>query len=354
MKERFMKAAALWSSKKRLWVYLAVCVVAWLGNIALVKLPTQLEEAGWEPPIMQCALAGLALLFVARWVSSWILQAQQAPYLARFLRVCSVAMVLIVACLWVLGRTPAFLAFLGAGSPMALGVLWIIAACLVYLLLPYVELVGFFGWQKKVERMTVCSVCSKIMWVCLMAVLSVIIWTAIGLAAAPEVMAAEAGLLEQGVIAVELQAVSFVVLFFLVPLQLIVAAWIRPTWKASLLVLVANIVLAVVWSHWPEMYYGIPMAVYALILVGCLLPAPRCCCKAVTVIPPKPVAVVTEHPVVAVEPAPVARRGRPAKGAQSVTAQKAKTVKGKRGRPAKKKTAVKKPAKKAAKKAKKA
>ncbi|MBP5160523.1 MAG: hypothetical protein ILP11_00505 [Alphaproteobacteria bacterium] len=353
MKERFMKAAALWSSKKRLWVYLAVCVVAWLGNIALVKLPAQLEEAGWEPPIMQCALAGLALLFVARWVSSWILQAQKAPYLARFLRVCSVAMVLIVACLWVLGKMPTFLAFLGAGSPIALGALWMFAACLVYLLLPYVELVGFFGWQKKVERMTVCSVCSKIMWVCLMAVLSVVIWTAIGMAAAPEIMASEAGLVEQDVLA--LQAVSFIVLFFLVPLQLIVAAWIRPTWKASVLVLVADIVLAVVWSHWPTMYYGVPMAVYAAILIGCLLPAPRCCrCKAVAVVPPKPVAVVTEHPVVALAPAPVARRGRPAKGAQSVTAQKAKTVKGKRGRPAKKKTAVKKPAKKAAKKAKKA
>ena len=354
MKERFMKAMALWSDRKRLWAYFAVCVLAWIGNIALVRLPTQVEEAGFEPPVTACAFAGLALLFVARWVASWVVEAQKAPRLARFLRVCAVVMVAIIVGLWFLGREPAVLSVLAASQFVFLTTLWIVAACLIYLLLPYIELIGFFAWQKKPERMTVCTVCSKIMWVCVMAVLSVVIWTAIGLAAAPVAMATEAGLVEQGASVIELQIISFVVLFFLVPLQLIVAAWIRPTWKASLLVAIANIILAVVWSYWPSMYYGIPMAVYAAILIGCLLPAPACSCKAVAVIPPKPVAVVAEHPVVAVSPAPVARRGRPAKGAQSVTAQKAKTVKGKRGRPAKKKTAVKKPAKKAAKKAKKA
>lgn len=359
MKTRFVNAIKDWTAQKRLMLYVLLCVGAWLCNVVLLFIAQQTPSipnikmvAGPRAIDVVCAVGGVAALFAARWVSSWIMEVQKAPYIARFMRVSALLMGALIAVLWCSSQ-PMFRSWLLDGTSSYLEqvrllmnlLLTIIALALilVYLMLPYTEFIGFFAWQKKDAPMTVGSVCSKIMWVAVMVFLSLVVWSGIGLAMTPWKFLSPGEALSP-IMLEEVQKVAVVVLFFFIPLQLIVAAWVRPTWKASVCVALINVLLVGVLILYPTLTPNMLLVGYAVFLIGCLLPGPKQAKKEVAVVPPQPVAVIPEQPVVVVEKHPVVavqpavssaprKRGRPSKKDLAAKAQPAKR---KRGRPKKK------------------
>ena len=356
MKKRFVDAMAACSGMRRLWAYIAICLCAWFGKYFVAQLPEWLAAEDSSTKII-CTIGSVGVLFVARWLMSWILDAEKAPRLATFVRISALLSVVFV----LIEQHSDVLNFLVRAlvSIPVLGVMIfvLIAICAIYLVVtPYVELIGLFAWQKKNAPKTIGFVCSKIMWTCAMIAVSLLVWLAVGLVVAPFAMLAisttfSAQLVEQ---IIEARVASAVFLFLAFPLQLIIAAWVRPTWKASVAVGLANIVLMLVWSQFPEVNYLVPLGAYAAFLVACLMPGPKCSCdkNALTIVPPQPVVPVV--PSVSVKPQPVVspaprKRGRPKKAQAEATVQ---PVKSKRGRPAKSKAAASKTtAKKGSKKA---
>ena len=179
-------------------------------------------------------IASIGLLFVARWLISWILDAQKAPRLATFVRVCA----LLSAAFMIIEQCPDALNFVArvlTSIPILGFMVFVLAiVCAIYLVVtPYVELIGLFAWQKKNAPKTVCFVCTKIMWVCAMIALSLLVWLAIGLIAAPFAMLSISPTVTMQSVEkiIEARVASAFFLFLALPLQLIIAAWVRPTWK---------------------------------------------------------------------------------------------------------------------------
>ena len=353
MKERFIKAVALMSPVKSFWIYLVMCLGVWCANMILLRLP---QVSGTETYVgLAGALVAVMLLCVERWVASWILEAQGSFKLARFMRISTTLCILLLIGLYfwirynwsvVLGMTPMPEFFV-----YEVIIMLYLFSVFVYLWFPYTEFIGFFGWQKFLVRQTALTVTLKILCICAMVFLSLIVALGVGCVAVPDIIVQalqEGGAMEYTV--TEIVGLGCVLLYLVVPLQLIAAAWVRPTWKSSLAVALTNIVGGVVWARYPTAPWWAVLGLYIAVLVGILLPAPRQAGTAVAVIPERPLALKPTQPIMTVEEQPKAvvavaieptKRGRPSKKAKATAEAKVQSAK-RRGRPPK---AAKKPGK---------